>query len=178
MDNFSYPFKKPATACSYALISCQHAPKVKWHTILNTVSAPKLSFFQIWNVYSYMVLFTTFVQTKFKPYSLYCFSKYKIFKQKFKCFKYCFLKTEHFVLWDKMAKTNLINWCVFYACIMLQQLTWYRALWKNINYSIWPMRISRPDKRRRYSKLHAIRAGSHFTLSACSQTNALWLLRN
>jgi hypothetical protein len=66
----------------------------------------------------------------------------------------------------------------FYACIMLQQLTWYRALWKNINYSIWPMRISRPDKRRRYSKLHDIRAGSHFTSSACSQTNALWVLRN
>ena len=41
--------------------------------------------------------FTT-CQTKFRPYSLYCFSKYKIFKQKFKCFKYCFLKTELFVL--------------------------------------------------------------------------------
>jgi hypothetical protein len=48
-------------------------------------------------------------RSKFRPYSLYCFSKYKIFKQKFKCFKYCFLKTEHFVLWDKMAKTNLIS---------------------------------------------------------------------
>jgi hypothetical protein len=28
---------------------------------------------------------------------------------KVQCFKYCFLKTEHFVLWDKMAKTNLIS---------------------------------------------------------------------
>ena len=28
---------------------------------------------------------------------------------KVQCFKFCFLKTEHFVLWDKMAKTNLIS---------------------------------------------------------------------
>jgi hypothetical protein len=66
-------------------------------------------------IYIYMVLFTTFVQTKFRPYSLYCFSKYKIFKQKFKYFKYYFLKTEHFVLWDKMAKDQFDQLICFYA---------------------------------------------------------------
>ena len=33
------------------------------------------------------------------------------------------------------------------------------------------MRISHPDSRRRYSKLYAISAGSHFTLRACSQAS-------
>jgi hypothetical protein len=37
-------------------------------------------------------------------------------------------------------------------CNSAQQLTLYRAQRKHINYSIWPMRISRPDSRRRYSK--------------------------
>jgi hypothetical protein len=45
----------------------------------------------------------------------------------------------------------------------------YRAQRKHINYSGWPMRISRPDSRRRYSMLYVISAGSHFTLRACSQ---------
>jgi hypothetical protein len=49
-------------------------------------------FVQIWNVYPCMVLFTTFVQTKFRPYSLYCFSKYKIFKQKFNVLNTVFSK--------------------------------------------------------------------------------------
>ena len=54
----------------------------------------------------------------------------------------------------------------------------YRAERKHINYSIWPMRSSRHDSRRRYSKLHAISACSHFTLIACLQTNAVKVLRN
>ena len=33
------------------------------------------------------------------------------------------------------------------------------------------MKISRPDSRRRYSILHVISAGSHFTLIAYSQAN-------
>jgi hypothetical protein len=47
----------------------------------------------------------------------------------------------------------------------------YRAQRKHINYSIWPMRISRRDLRRRYSNSLVIDAGSHFTLRACSQAN-------
>jgi hypothetical protein len=42
----------------------------------------------------------------------------------------------------------------------------YRAQRKHINYSIWPMRISRHDLRRRYSNSLVIDAGSHFTLRA------------
>jgi hypothetical protein len=45
----------------------------------------------------------------------------------------------------------------------------YRAQRKHINYSIWPMRISRHDLRRRYSNSLVIDAGSQFTLRACSQ---------
>jgi hypothetical protein len=45
----------------------------------------------------------------------------------------------------------------------------YRAQRKHINYSIWPMRISRHDLRRRYSNLLVIDAGSQFSLRACSQ---------
>jgi hypothetical protein len=36
----------------------------------------------------------------------------------------------------------------------------YRAQRKHINYSIWPMRISRHDLRRRYSNSLVIDAGS------------------
>jgi hypothetical protein len=45
----------------------------------------------------------------------------------------------------------------------------YRAQRKHINYSIWPMRISRHDLRRRYSNSLVIDAGSQFSLRACSQ---------
>jgi hypothetical protein len=45
----------------------------------------------------------------------------------------------------------------------------YGAQRKHINYSIWPMRISRHDLRRRYSHSLVIDAGSQFTLRACSQ---------
>jgi hypothetical protein len=45
----------------------------------------------------------------------------------------------------------------------------YRAQRKDINYSIWPMRISRHDLRRRYSNSLVIHAGSQFSLRACSQ---------
>jgi hypothetical protein len=45
----------------------------------------------------------------------------------------------------------------------------YRAQRKHINYSIWPLRISRHDLRRRYSNLLVIDAGSQFRLRACSQ---------
>jgi hypothetical protein len=45
----------------------------------------------------------------------------------------------------------------------------YRAQRKHINYSIWPIRISRHDLRRRYSNSLVIDAGSLFTLRACSQ---------
>jgi hypothetical protein len=37
---------------------------------MNFNICPVTSFFQIWNVYPYMVLFTTFVQTKFRPCKL------------------------------------------------------------------------------------------------------------
>ena len=47
----------------------------------------------------------------------------------------------------------------------------YRAQRKHINYSIWPMRISRHDLRRRYSNSLVIDAGSQFTLRACSQAS-------
>jgi hypothetical protein len=59
----------------------------------------------------------------------------------------------------------------------------YRAQRKHINYSIWPMRISRHDLRRRYSNLLVIDAGSQFSLRACSQATGglvsyltMWLL--
>jgi hypothetical protein len=45
----------------------------------------------------------------------------------------------------------------------------YRAQRKHINDSIWPMRISRHDLRRRYSNSLVIDAGSQFSLRACSQ---------
>jgi hypothetical protein len=45
----------------------------------------------------------------------------------------------------------------------------YRAQRKHINYSIWPMRISRHDLRRRYSNSLVIDTGSQFSLRACSQ---------
>jgi hypothetical protein len=52
----------------------------------------------------------------------------------------------------------------------------YRAQRKHINYSIWPMRISRYDLRRRYSNSLVIDAGSRFTLRACSQaTKDKWI---
>jgi hypothetical protein len=47
----------------------------------------------------------------------------------------------------------------------------YRAQRKHINYSIWPMGISRHDLRHRYSNSLVIDAGSHFTLRACSQAS-------
>jgi hypothetical protein len=47
----------------------------------------------------------------------------------------------------------------------------YRAQRKHINYSIWPMRISRHDLRRRYSNSFVIDAGSQFGLRACSQAS-------
>jgi hypothetical protein len=45
----------------------------------------------------------------------------------------------------------------------------YRAQRKHINYSIWPMRISRHDLWRRYSNSLVIDAGSQFSLRTCSQ---------
>jgi hypothetical protein len=53
----------------------------------------------------------------------------------------------------------------------------YRAQRKHINYSIWPMRISRHDLRRRYSNSLVIDAGSQFSLRACSQATRVldWL---
>jgi hypothetical protein len=52
----------------------------------------------------------------------------------------------------------------------------YRAQRKHINYSMWPMRISRHDLRRRYSNLLVIDAGSQFSLRACSQAKLGTLL--
>jgi hypothetical protein len=48
----------------------------------------------------------------------------------------------------------------------------YRAQRKHINYSIWPMRISRHDLRRRYPNSLVIDAGSQFSLRACSQASS------
>jgi hypothetical protein len=44
---------------------------------------------------------------------------------------------------------------------------------KHINYSIWPIRISRHDLRRRYSNSLVIDAGSQFSLRACSQASRI-----
>ena len=55
----------------------------------------------------------------------------------------------------------------------------YRAQRKHINNGIWPMRISLPDSRRRYSKLYVISAGSHFTLRTwCSQAKSTAKLKH
>jgi hypothetical protein len=98
---------------SVFMIACEQALKLNWEPASMTNEFEYLPRNVRFSKYGMSILIwcclQLSVQTKFRPYSLYCFLKYKIFKQKFKCFKYFFLKTEHFVLWDKMAKTNLIS---------------------------------------------------------------------
>ena len=141
MYNFSYPFKEPATACSYAVIACKQALMVNSGVASPTIQSRYANFnhyhysvlqklivlivykhgniyIAVWNrragyatdgemracsgeiqfrisarnvrfskyemsIITCMVLFTTFVQTKFRLYSLHYFSKYNIFKQTF-----------------------------------------------------------------------------------------------
>jgi hypothetical protein len=113
-----------------------------------------------------MVLFTTFVQTKFRPYSLYCFSKYKMFKQKFNVLNTVFSK-QNISCFEIRWPRPIWSVNVFFMH-SASAVDIYRAQRKHINYSIWPMRISRHDLRRRYSNLLVIDAGSQFSLRACS----------
>jgi hypothetical protein len=127
-----------------------------------------------------MVLFTTFVQNKFRPCKLNLDrTVYTVFRN----IRYSSKSLN--VLNTVFSKQNIscfeIRWprpiwsvSVFFmhsasaVCI-------YRAQRKHINYSIWPMRISRHDLRRRYSNSLVIDAGSQFNLRACSQAMN-WLI--
>jgi hypothetical protein len=51
-------------------VACEQALKLNWEPASVTNEFEYISFFQIWNVYPYMVLFTTSVQTKFRPCKL------------------------------------------------------------------------------------------------------------
>jgi hypothetical protein len=121
-----------------------------------------------------MVLFTTFMQTKFRPcklnldrtvYTVFQNIRYSsknlnvlitIFsKQNISCFE---------IRWPKPIWSVNVFFMHSDSAVDI-----YRAQRKHINYSIWPMRISRPDSTRRYPKWYAISAGSQFTLRACSQ---------
>jgi hypothetical protein len=117
-----------------------------------------------------MKLFTTFVQTKFRSYSLYCFWKYKIFTQKFKCFKLNAVFSKQNISCFEISCPRLIWSIDAFFMHNASAVDVYRDERKHINYSIWPMRSSCPDSRRRCSKLHAISACSRFTSIACLQT--------
>jgi hypothetical protein len=122
-----------------------------------------------------MVLFTTFMQTKFRPCKLNLDrTVYTVFRN----IRYSSKSSN--VLNTVFSKQNISCfeirqprpiWSVnVFLCIVLQQLTYiYRAQRKHVNYSIWQMRISRHDLRRRYSNSLVIDAGSQFSLRACSQ---------
>ena len=114
-----------------------------------------------------MVLFTTFVQTKFRPcklnldrtvYTVFLNIRYSskssnvlntVFsKQNISCFE---------IRWPRPIW--LVNVFFMHSASAVDI---YRAQRKHINYSIWPMRISRHDLRRRYSNSLVIDAGSQF----------------
>jgi hypothetical protein len=103
-----------------------------------------------------MVLFTTFVQTKFRPCKL---NLDRTFYTVFRNIRYSSKSSN--VLNTVFSKQNIMH--------SASAVDIYRAQRKHINYSIWPMRISRHDLRRRYSNSLVIDAGSEFTLRACSQ---------
>jgi hypothetical protein len=123
-----------------------------------------------------MVLFITFVQIKFRPcklnldrtvYTVFRNIRYTskisnvlntVFsKQNISCFE---------IRWPRP-----IWWVNVFFMHSASAVDKYRAQRKDINYSIWPMRISRHDLRRRYSNSLVIDAGSQFSLRACSQAN-------
>ena len=123
------------------------------------------------------MVFTTLVQTKFRPYSLHYFSKYKIFQQTFKCLNAVFSKKNiscFEIRWPRLIWSIDVFFMHNASAVDI-----YRAQRKHINNGIWPMRISLPDSRRRYSKLYVISAGSHFTLRTwCSQAKSTAKLKH
>ena len=127
-----------------------------------------------------MVLFTTFVQTKFRPCKL---NLDRIVYTVFRNIRYSSKSSN--VLNTVFSKQNISCfeirrprpiWSVnVFFMHSASAVDIYRAQRKHINYSIWPMRISRHDLRRRYSNSLVIDAGSQFSLRACSQATQLYI---
>jgi hypothetical protein len=121
-----------------------------------------------------MVLFTTFVQTKFRLCKLNLDrTVYTVFRNiRYSSKSSNVLNT---VFWKQNISCFEIRrprpiWSVnVFFMHSASAVDIHRAQRKHINYSIWPMRISRQDLRRRYSNSLVIDAGSQFSLRACSQ---------